>query len=64
MNAPEVFGHKLFVVDLDAKCSLKEGNDVENPERIHDTGFQKSSIICDMTFSRQRKFFEDKRADL
>jgi hypothetical protein len=40
MNAPEVLGHEFFIVDRDAKCSLKEGNDVENPERIHDSNFQ------------------------
>jgi hypothetical protein len=64
MNAAEVSGYKLLVIDLDAKRSLKEGNDIENPERIHDTGFQKPSIISSIALSRCRKFVEDERPDL
>lgn len=64
MNTPEVFRHKLFILNRDAKCSLEKGNDVENTERIHDTGFQKSSVVRDMTFSREREFCGDERPDL
>jgi hypothetical protein len=64
MNAAEVSGYKLLVIDLDAKRSLKEGNDIENTERIHDTGFQKLSIISSIALSRCRKFVEDERPDL
>lgn len=64
MDASEVLRYKLLILNRDAKCSLKKGNDVENTQRIDDTGFQKATVVCDLTFSRERELPDDERPDL